>query len=132
MTRPAARTRAPHVKPGDDRGSGTVLAVTTVLLMSVVAGFAVVAGVLVESVHEVRGLADAAALGAARAHQRGANGCGAAQTLVRAGKGELVACRVTGTQQQFAVAVTVRRRWQQQWAGVPQWVAAQAWAGPVS
>lgn len=115
----------------DERGSGTVLALAGLLVMTVVVAFAVAVGTLLLAQHRVRGIADAVALSAARTYQAGGDACAAARRLARAESARVVTCKAVGTPDEFAVHVTVSRRWARSHSVLPAELRAEAFSGPV-
>ncbi len=93
----------------DERGSGTVLAAgTVVLLMAVAAAILVIGGYLVAADH-ARGAADLVAISAAaKVAQRG-DGCRAAAEIAHRNGVSLARCTVRGDSLDFVVSVTVRQ-----------------------
>lgn len=127
---------APLFKGGRDRGacergSGTVLAVGSLALIAMLAWAVVVAGTFVLAAHRARGVADLAALDAAGERVRGGDPCARAAMSARANGAEVVQCRVTGDEVEFAVQVRVRLRTAVRALGVPDWAYASAVAGRV-
>ena len=113
----------------DERGSGTVLAAgTVVLLMAVAAAILVVGGYLVAADH-ARGAADLVAISAAaKVAQRG-DGCRAAAEIAHRNGVSLARCTVRGDSLDFVVSVTVRQPVRLRLPLLPDAVPATSHAG---
>lgn len=116
------------VRPrADERGSATLLATLAVVVIALVAGLLVLAGVARATGERVRGAADLAALAGARAQGENADACAAARGSAALNSTEVTACRVAGDE--VELVVTVELRGALRIAGTEYWFAARANAG---
>jgi len=107
----------------DDRGSASLWLLGVALAVLLLAGTVAMAGGLLVARHRAQSAADLGALaGAVRAVQGPGVACPAAERIVRANGGQLVACEVDG----LDVVITVRVNGPAGWGSVD----ASARAGP--
>lgn len=112
-----------------ERGSGTVLAAGTVLLLMAVAAAILVVGAYVVAADHARGAADLVAISAAaKVTQRG-DGCRAAGDIARRNGVALARCTVRGDRFDFVVSVTVRQPVRLRLPLLPDAVRATSHAG---
>jgi len=115
----------------DERGSGTVLVAGCLLLVSVIAGIALLLSAYVAAQHAAADAADLTALAGAAGHVRGSDACATARTVARANGVTLVSCSLAGDSFDFVVRVTVVKQVRSP-AGLPGAVTAGAEAGRLS
>lgn len=112
-----------------ERGSGTVLAAgTVVLLMAVAAALLVIGGYLVAADH-ARGAADLVAISAAAKVAQRDDGCRAAAEIAHRNGVSLARCTVRGDSLDFVVSVTVRQPVRVRLPLLPDAVPATSHAG---
>lgn len=85
MARPSRR---------DERGSGVVLAATTLVAVLIALWVAAIAVSYMEAQHRARSAADLAALAAVGASQAQGHGCEMAATIARSNSADLVSCQL--------------------------------------
>lgn len=95
---------------GDERGSGTALAMAAVVVLMVLTAVAMLVASYVQVAHRARAAADLAAVSGAGAHADGADACAAARDFARRNAVALSDCSVAGDQIDFVVTVTVEAR----------------------
>ncbi|NLT28975.1 MAG: flp pilus-assembly TadE/G-like family protein [Propionibacterium sp.] len=116
------------VRP-DEHGSATLLIVTVVALLTMVAVGMAIVGVYADAVHRARAGADLVALSAAVGQNRGAAPCPLAEEAARLNEVRLIDCELSGGPVEFAVSVTVEVDVGARVAGLPRAVRAEAHAG---
>jgi secretion/DNA translocation related TadE-like protein len=110
-----------------DRGSGTVLAITVVLVILAAGGLAAALAQAVEVRHRAAVAADAGAIAAASRLADGTSGaCAVAARVVSADRADLQSCTAVGS----VVTVTVQVAAKLPWLGPVQTVRLNARAGP--
>ena len=113
----------------DERGSGTLLMVAVMLVVTVV-GLTVSVGLgYVVGAHRVRVAADLAALSGAAAVHMGEDACAAARRIAMRNNARLTACTVLGDQIEFLVQVSVVVDVPHPPVGLPERLATSAQAG---
>ena len=113
----------------DERGSGTILAAGTVVLLMAVAGAILVVGGYLVAADHARGAADLVAVSAAaKVVQRG-DACRAAGEIAHRNGVSLERCTVRGDSLDFVVSVTVRRPVRLRLPLLPDAVPATSHAG---
>ena len=129
MGRPSSRRLAAGWVRQSERGSGTmlmvgVLAVVTMFGLTgmVVAGYAMAA-------HAARAAADLAALSGAADLAAGGDGCSAARRVTRANRAVLESCSRVGDQVDFVLTVQVAASLALSVPGLPRSISAAAHAG---
>lgn len=116
----------------DERGSGTMLMVGAMIVITVLAFVGTTVAGYAVAVHQARAAADLAALSGAVARSDGTDGCAAAKAIARANRATMTDCDVVGDQLDFVITVQVRQDVPPLMPGLPRSVAAKAHAGPVS
>lgn len=89
------------------RGSGSALAASMVVLIAVTAFWVALFSAWVGSSHTARSSADLAAIAAAHAHLRGFEGCDEARRVATANGAELLSCELATGSADFVVELTV-------------------------
>ncbi|SDS52707.1 Rv3654c family TadE-like protein [Microlunatus soli] len=116
---------------GRERGSGTILLMTVVIFMLVLAaGFGVVGRYIVAN-HQARAAADLAALAGARAYGTGADGCLAAAANAIKNRHKLVHCDIVGDPTDFVITTKISQPVPIKMPGLRKTLVVQAHAGPV-
>ncbi|MFC7623248.1 Rv3654c family TadE-like protein [Microlunatus sp. GCM10028923] len=118
--------------PRDERGSGTMLMVGVMIVITVLAFVGTCVAGYAVAVHQARAAADLAALSGAVARTDGGDGCATATSIARANRTTMTTCDVVGDQLDFVITIQVRRDVPPLWPGLPESVSAKAHAGPVS
>lgn len=116
----------------DQRGAGTLLTVGVMAVAVLIAAGLVIAAVYLGAAHRARGAADLAALSAASRVPGGGDVCGAAERIAARNGAEVETCTTSGDQVEWVVHVRVRKPVAVMLPGLPDAVAAQAWAGSAS
>lgn len=118
----------------DQRGSGSLLLATTVVILLALLWVGVVGGTYAVALHRSRGAADRAALAGAVAFAQGNPACAAAraQVTLEGSAARLADCRGSGDLYQFVVSVQVEHAVSVRVPGLPSAVRATAHAGPVA
>ncbi|WP_168207359.1 Rv3654c family TadE-like protein [Microlunatus elymi] len=115
----------------DDRGSGTIMLMSVVIFMMLIAsGFSVVGSYIVAS-HKARAAVDLAALAGAAAFGSGQDGCTSAETYATKNDHRVTDCSVVGDPSDFLLTVRVAVPAPIKLPGLPDEVTAEANAGPV-
>lgn len=96
------------MRRADERGSALVMASFVALVLAVIVGVIVAAGVVNAAGQRVQGATDLAALAGARAQAENADACLAAERSAALAAVEVVGCRVTGDDVEFVVTVEAR------------------------
>lgn len=112
-----------------ERGSGSMLAVTAVLLASLFVVGSLLAGIAVAGLGQVRGAADLVAVSAATARAGGEDPCPAAAELAARNGVELARCDTVGDDLDLVVTVVVTRRLELPGSGLGLDLEATANAG---
>lgn len=115
----------------DERGSGTMLMIGVMIVITVLALAGTCIATYAAAVHQARSAADLAALSAAVAQTAGGDPCDAAKTIARANGTKLTRCDPVGDRIDFVITVRVERAVPRMLAGLPAAVGAEAHAGPV-
>ncbi len=92
-----------------ERGSATLLAAIGIAAVVFLAGVVAFAAAMRAEAARVTGAADLVAVAGADAQLRGSDACSAARQASAANRVEIVSCRVTGDEVEFAVSVEVRQ-----------------------
>jgi len=92
----------------NERGSGTVLMMTVVMIAAVVAFMCACLLTWFGCVHRARAAADLAALAGAEAYASGGNACAAAKLTAASNNAKMTACKVDSNGVQFIVRVTAQ------------------------
>lgn len=121
---------APARRAGE-RGSGTVLIMTVLLVLAVCGAIGAVATGYALAAHGARAAADMTALGAAQAMRTGGDPCTTAADLARRNGTELADCSVAGDPGDFVVSVRVRVHVDLRLPGLPTTLTTRADAGVV-
>lgn len=116
----------------DQRGGGSVLALTGIGVVVLVAVVIVVGALYVAATHRARGVADLAALSAAARVPDGGDACGAAERVADRQGAEVTDCATAGDEVEWAVHVRVSYGVGVLLPGLPDHVIAEAWAGSPS
>ncbi|HEY9293947.1 MAG TPA: Rv3654c family TadE-like protein [Microlunatus sp.] len=115
----------------EERGSGTIMLMTVVIFMLLIAsGFSVV-GTYIVAGHRARAAVDLAALAGAEAYGAGHDGCARAKTYATKNDHRLADCSVVGDQTDFLLTARVAVPAPIRIPGLPREVTAEANAGPV-
>ncbi|WP_316670768.1 Rv3654c family TadE-like protein [uncultured Propionibacterium sp.] len=114
---------------GDERGSGTTLAASIVVLMCAAAFWALVLSGWIASDRRARQAADLAALAGAHAHEQGAPPCDAAREYAQRNGGELTDCGISTGPGEYIVHVEVTVELRPALPGAPSRVGEEARAG---
>ena len=120
------------VRPGGEAGVATPLVVLTVMGLVTVAAVGVLALAYSVAARSVRAAADLAAVSGAQAHGRGDDACGEARRVAARNEVGVHECEVTGDLIDFVVEVRVTRPVGWRLPGLPDRVAATAYAGNVT
>ena len=92
----------------NERGSGTVLMMTVIMIAAMVAFVCACLLAWFGCVHRARSAADLAALAGADAYASGGNACAAAKQTAAINQAKLTTCKVDSNGIQFIVRVTVQ------------------------
>ena len=123
-------TRINLRSPGQ-RGSGTLLIMTVVMIMLVLtASFAVVGRYLVAG-QRARAAADLAALAGAQTYGRGGDGCGAAGRYASRNGQRMADCSTVGDPDDFVLSVRIVAEVPVRASILPESITVEAHAGPV-
>ena len=115
-----------------EAGAATPLVVLTVMGLVTVAAVGVLALAYSAAARSVRAAADLAAVSGAQAHGRGDDACGEARRVAARNEVGVHECEVTGDLIDFVVEVRVNRPIGWRLPGLPERVAATAYAGNVT
>jgi secretion/DNA translocation related TadE-like protein len=105
--KPADSPAAEQRHDQNERGSGTVLTATVVLVLVMVAAAVFTLASWVACLHQARSAADLAALAGAEAYQTGRSACTAATVSATANHTTATACQVRESGVDFVVQVSV-------------------------
>lgn len=92
---------------GTERGSGTLLMTSVVVVLGVMAAVVVLLGAGVAGIQQTQSAADLVAVSAAAAEAAGEDACAAAARIAAANQVELRDCATAGDLLDFVVTVTV-------------------------
>ena len=116
-------------RPGDERGSGTMLLLAAMIVaLMLAAALAVATGYRIPQAH-ARAAADAVALSGAIAVRAGGDACAAAQRAASANAVRLLDCSMAGDSVDHVVSVRVAVAVRAPFVGLPREVVATAHAG---
>lgn len=115
----------------DERGSGSMLVVSVIIVLALVGAVVAWQGSWLTSGARARSIADLVALGAARAQQDGQAACPVAEEIAADNQARVVECGVTTGWGEFIVDVVVEVELVPQVAGGPRVVRADSRAGVV-
>ncbi|WP_277066369.1 Rv3654c family TadE-like protein [Propionibacterium acidifaciens] len=113
----------------DERGSGTALSASIIVVLCVTAFWVLVLSGWIASDQRARQAADLAALAGAHAHEKGASACDAAREYAQRNGGELADCDVSAGGGEYIVHVEVSVELRPALAGAPSRVNERAHAG---
>lgn len=125
-------TRRRPAPPHAELGVATPLVVLTVMGLVTLAVVGVLALAYSAATRSVRAAADLAAVSGAQAHGRGDDACGEARRVAARNEVGVNGCEVTGDLIDFVVEVRVTRSVGWRLPGLPERVAATAYAGNVT
>lgn len=114
---------------GEERGSGTVLAASVIVVMGVVAFWVLVLSGWIASDQRARQAADLAALAGAHAHRQGTDACEAAREYAQRNGGELTDCTISTGPGEYIVHTEVTVELRPTLPGAPSRVGEKAQAG---
>ncbi len=123
------RSRPPRA---GERGVGTVLAVAIVMALVTVAAVGLLGLTYAATARSVRQAADLVAVSGAQAQAQGSDACAESRRVAALNQVEVSGCEVTGDLIDFVVEVNVRRSVGWRLPGLPERVAAVAYAGSVT
>lgn len=115
-----------------EAGAASVLALVTVMALVTLAAVGALAMSYAAASRSVRQAADLVAVSGAQAHAKGADACAEARRIAGRNEVDVGGCEVTGDQIDFVVEVSVSRRVGWRLPGLPESVAATAYAGNVA
>ena len=119
-------------RPGAERGVATVLSVAMVIALVTVAAVGMLGMTFAATARSVRAAADLVAISGAQAQAKGSDACEEARRIAARNDVEVSGCEVTGDMIDFVVEVNVRRTVGIRLPGLPERVAAVAYAGNVA
>ena len=118
--------------PHSDRGSGTILNATLIMVIAV--GTLLTAWGIgwISSYQRAGRTADLAAIAGAQAAVAGSDGCSTARDVARRQRATVINCILRGEVPSFVLVVTVHQplRPEIRFPGAPRWVQGEAAAGP--
>lgn len=120
------------VRAADEAGVATPLVLLTVMGLVTVAAVGVLGLSYSAAARAVRAAADLVAVSGAQAHARGADACAEARRIAGRNEVTIGTCEVTGDLIDFVVEVRVARVVGWRLPGLPEQVAATAYAGNVT
>ena len=115
-----------------ERGVGIVLAGAIVVVLVTVAAVGLLGLTYAATARSVREAADLVAVSGAQAQAKGSDACAESRRVAALNQVEVSACEVTGDLIDFVVEVNVRRSVGWRLPGLPERVAAVAYAGSVT